>query len=153
MGIRALVAAIYNLLFNQGGSFTGGVYPDLAAGVTLTGGKSWAYGAYGQFVAAASNTSNKWVTAVNLSSVVVADKYQGVLATGGAGSESDATGTTFLAGISETTAAGEVPDQNWGFTNPWFVASGSRIAGKVANAAAGAANTVVAKIAYRSGLF
>lgn len=147
--IKALVNAILNPTYTN----TGGVAPDLAAAVTLTGGKSWAYGAWQQIAAAATVTADWWIYAAYPTAVVVNDEYQVQLGTGAAASEAAMSGSGFRVGITQTSGVGEVPSIPWHYAPyPLRVASGTRIAARVANAAAGANNTLALAIAYRTGL-
>ena len=152
--MRALLASIYNAIVNLGGTNTGGIYPDLAAGVTVTSGKSYAYGSFAQVVAAATVTVASWLThvIVDVFYIATGEAYQAQIGTGASGSEAAMTGSTWRVGHQEASAVGELPYQVWSFSPyPLYVAAATRLSARAAAASANNRSLGVS-VAYRSGI-
>lgn len=148
MALMQKVNALYNLNIESGSVrillYPGGATP--AAGKTLTGGKSWAYGAWAELIAANGITTPFWHVGAQIYTIVVADQY--IVDIG------NVTTTIYQVGVStdETTAAGERVTGTHYLPFPLRVAANTQVQGRVANAAGGAANTVVAKVAIATNV-
>lgn len=110
-------------------------------GVTVTSGKSYAYGAWAEVVAAAGITSDFWLVGQCPNTLVVADEHIIQSGSGGAGSEVVLVEIPYV--ITQTTAAGE------GYELPIFhmpvkVAASTRVAARSTAASANNRATVLA---------
>lgn len=120
------------------------VYPDLAAAVALTGGKNWAYGAWVQIVAGATVVLDSWLFAAHVTAAL-ADEYQIQIGTGAAAAEVGRAALPF--GGNDLSGMPMVY-----FGTPLHVPAGTRLAGRVANANAGVANTISVKLVALTGV-
>ncbi|MCX6020488.1 MAG: hypothetical protein NTZ05_01930 [Chloroflexi bacterium] len=136
--MRAIITAIYNLLFNPNSVNTGGLVPNLGAGAVVTSVKSYAAlsGAtqtYSELASVVTSTAigAAWIYAVYLSLTYISGgvHYQGILGFGASGAETNITGSGFRAGHTQATAVGEVMDQQWSYGAwPIYWAAGNRLA-------------------------
>ncbi|KKM05366.1 hypothetical protein LCGC14_1754860 [marine sediment metagenome] len=121
------------------------VFPDLAAGVVLTGAKAYAYGAWVQIVAAAGVVVDTWISGVELAEGLAGgDQYQVQVGSGAGAAE---VGLAAIPFDSRNGSGGQVD-----LPLPIKVLAATRIAARTANAAAGAANTIIAKVKAIQGL-
>ena len=136
------IASVYNLL--RGSDNVRYVtYPDAAAAVTLTGGKSWAYGAWAELEPAATFTVEYWLCGLIIVAAAV-DSFEVDLGVGAGGSEA-----------TRATLPWDGNDASGGIVMlplPIRQAATIRVAARTANAAAGAANTLTAKVIIATGL-
>lgn len=144
MGLTSLIGSLYADLADST-NLRYLVFPNLAAGVTLTGGKAYAYGAWAEIVAAAGITADTWIYGVELTEGLAAgDQYQVQVGSGAAAAETGLAAVPF----DSRRASGDNVD----LPLPVKVLNATRIAARTANAAAGAANTIIAKVKAIQGL-
>lgn len=151
---------VYNALLNRGvgtgngGGNAGGIAPAAADGAAVTSGKSYAQGAWAQLAAAATVTTDWWIThlAGNDLYFAASEEFEIQLGEGGAGAEVAATGSRCHFGHQEVTAAGQVMmmEHSYG-AFPIFLPSGTRLA---ASSGAASANNRAHQVGvgFRSGL-
>lgn len=142
MSVLSTVNRLF-LAFIQTDNQIGIIIPTAAAPITLTGGKAYAFGAYGEF--SASLAAQTWIVGVYATPLNTAvDAYQIEAASGAAAAE-----VVFDRAVIErvdVTAVGTLASYEIPLLARRRLAATTRLAGRVANAAAGAANTVTAKM-------
>ena len=136
------IASVYNVLRGSD-NIRYVTYPDAAAAVTLTGGKSWAYGAWTQLEPAATFTAEFWLCGLFVAAAAV-DSFEVDLGVGAAAAEA----TRATLPWDGNDASGGIAVLPFPIHQP----ATTRVAARLANASAAAANTLTAKVIIATGL-